>query len=470
LHYRGILSKNFLGIAFVALILISVSFTFSFDNLNLQKNTTSNSTKTTQAAEMPSVASTSTNRSTASTGTENTTLQATADLAEGDPLNESLIAEPQPVAGFNQTDVALIKELTNQSANFLQLLQTPSGAIPESMGTNQVFVRDLSLSVIALLLANRTAAASSGISFLLSLQQGSSYFTTKPANAGSSSRDAWFQVYSTNGSVVERSLRGEDQGIALFALATYYKATGNLSSISAHWQEIQNSANFILYLQNTPGEGRPDNGLYRHGDNWQDTRQENTNSTTGKPIYWPYWPEYYQWEEENMRMIMGLKGAVLLATTLGHKEDAKAWNNSVNIALKGLNNESIYNKYEAYDYFGSVLWGLQTNLTQAKDLLSNMPSALITPYGIKDLPTGDYVGSSDTMDYMTVLVRVGDYANASYYLNVVASRFAASDGGFYDALSLSGVRIGENQFSYSAARFVYFESIALNINRNMTLF
>lgn len=131
-----------------------------------------------------------------------------------------------------------------------------------------------------------------------------------------------------------------------------------------------------------------------------------------------------------MRMIMGLKGAVLLANTLGYNQDAIAWNNSINIALRGLSNESVYNKYEAYDYFGSVLWGVQSNLTKAKELLSNMPQSLFTQYGIKDLPWGDTAGSADTIDYMTALVRVGNYSDASNYLHVVASKFRASGGDF----------------------------------------
>jgi hypothetical protein len=372
-------------------------------------------------------------------------------------------------SGFNETDVPLIEEMSQNATIFLQSLQLPNGAIPQSNESNQVFVRDLSLAIIALLLGNRTIEASRGIAFLLSLPQGSSYYSSAPAFAVTPSPDAWFQIYSTNGSVLEKSLRGEDQGMALFALATYYKATGNLSLISSHWQEIQSSANFILYLQNTPGGGRSFNGLYRHGDNWQDTRIENTNSSTGKQIFWPYWPEYYQWEEENMRMIMGLKGAVLLATKLGYSEDAAAWNDSINFALKGLNNESVYDHYEAFDYLGSVLWGLQSNLTNANQLLSNFPSDLITQYGIKDLPSSQAVGSADTIDYMTSLVRIGNYSEASNYLNIVSSKFRASDGGFYDALTLTGVPIGP-EYSYAASRFVYFESVALNINQNLTTF
>ena len=460
MRYLGVLPKNILAIVAIALIIIAVYFGL-IPNGSFQQYTPSSS-----IVEYTSAPNAILGKS------ENATVTNTMIEPEQNPVNISLVSTPvsSALVGFNQTDAALIEKLSAGAANFLQSLQTPSGAISESFGSTQVFVRDLSLAVIALLLANRTAAATSGISFLLSLPQGSSYFTTEPASADSGSPPAWFQVYSTNGSTVEKSLRGEDQGMALFALATYYKATGNITVIADHWLAIQNAANFILYLQNTPGVGRPYDGLYRHGDNWEDTRQENTNSTTGKPIYWPYWPEYYQWEEENMRMIMGLKGAVLLATTLGYREDAYSWNNSLNLALKGLNNESVYNKYEAFDYFGSVLWGLQSNLTEARNLLSNMPTALITPYGIKDLPWGDYVGSADTIDYMAALVRVGNFSGASYYLDMVSTKFAASDGGFYDALTLSGVRIGENQFSYAAARFIYFESVALNINRNFTSF
>ncbi len=77
---------------------------------------------------------------------------------------------------------------------------------------------------------------------------------------------------------------------------------------------------------------------------------------------------------------MGLKGAVLLAS-LGYTSDVENWNDSINLALRGLNNESMYNKYESYDYFGSVLWRLQSNLTSAQELLSAMPLSLFTSYG-----------------------------------------------------------------------------------------
>lgn len=74
-----------------------------------------------------------------------------------------------------------------------------------------------------------------------------------------------------------------------------------------------------------------------------------------------------------MRMIMGLKGAVLLASTLGYTSDVKNWNDSINLALRRLNNESMYNKYESYDYFGCVLWGLQSNLTSSKTFSQRCP-------------------------------------------------------------------------------------------------
>jgi hypothetical protein len=372
---------------------------------------------------------------------------------------------------FGKNDIALIERLASQSAGFLVSLQIQNGAIPQSLGSNQVYTRDLALAIIVLLLTNKTQQAARAIDFLVGLPQGSSYYTNAPSGT-ISSPDAWFQVYSTNGSVLEQSLRGEDQGMALFALATYYKATGDTNLISSNWSKIENSANFILYLQKTPGQGRTTfDNLYRHGDNWQDTRKENINKTTGQPIYWPYWPEYYQWEEENMRMIMGLKGAILLASTLGYTADADKWSASVNLALREINGlETSYNKYEAYDYFGSVLWGLQTNLTAAENLLSAMPFGLFSPYGIKDLPWGNFVGSADTVDYMTVLVRVGNYVDASNYLHIIASKFATSSGGFYNSLSLDGRSAMGPELSFSSSRFIYFASIALDVNTALTKF
>jgi hypothetical protein len=376
----------------------------------------------------------------------------------------------QASIGFDKKDVNLINQTTDQSIKFLLSLQTTNGAIAESPSSNIAYTRDLALAIIALLLGNRTQEATLAINFILGLPQGSSYYTI--ASFGTTtSPSAWFQEYSTNGSIEERSLRGEDQGMVLFALATYYKATKDTSLIASNWPKIENSANFILYLQNTPGRARAFDGLYRHGDNWQDRRQENINSATGQPIYWPYWPEYYQWEEENMRMIMGLKGAILLASSLGYIEDANSWRTSVNLALKGLyGGESMYEKYEAYDYFGSVLWGLQSNLTAAKDLLSAMPSGLYTSLGIKDLPWGNFIGSADTIDYMTCLVRVGNYVEASDYLHIIVSKFQAGSGGFYNSLSLNGSTASGPENSFGASRFVYFASVALDANTILTKF
>ena len=65
---------------------------------------------------------------------------------------------------------------------------------------------------------------------------------------------------------------------------------------------------------------------------------------------------------------------------------------------------------------------------------------------------------------MTSLVRVGNYAEASHYLHMIASKFATSSGGFDDALSLDGSSSSGPQYSFSASRFVYFASVALDLN------
>jgi hypothetical protein len=151
----------------------------------------------------------------------------------------------QPIDGFNSSDTNMIKRVANQSIQFLLSLESPNGMIPQTAGSNQVYTRDLSLAIIALTLANRTQDAFRGFRFLLGLKQGASYYTTAPVNT-ITSPDAWYQIYYPSGVVEEKSLRGEDQGMVLLALATYYKATGNISLISSNWSKIQNAANFIV--------------------------------------------------------------------------------------------------------------------------------------------------------------------------------------------------------------------------------
>jgi len=319
-----------------------------------------------------------------------------------------------------------------------------------------VYTRDLSLAIVALILTGHMTQATLAINYLVSLAQHASNYTG-PAGASFSSPYAWSQVYSVDGQTLDPSLRGEDQGMALFAISTYVLATHNFTFAKDHWPEIQNSANFILYLQHSPEPNIKSDGLYRHGDNWHDTRVENMNAS--EPIYWPYWPEYYQWEEENMRMINGLRGAITLAENLGMNSDAKTWNNSVNTAMVGLTDEGMYNKYEAYDYFGSVLWGIQTNLQAQKNILAEIPPSFFTPYGVKDLPWENSAAISDTIDYLVCLVRVGDHAGASHLLNVITSNYINPAGGFYDAIYDDGSPSSAPPQLYSSARFVYFDYV-----------
>jgi hypothetical protein len=194
------------------------------------------------------------------------------------------------------------------------------------------------------------------------------------------------------------------------------------------------------------------------------------NSITGKPVYWPYWPEYYAWEEENMRMALRIKGAVMLATALGYSKDSKAWNDSLTIASAGIYNESMYNKYEAYDYFGVVLWGLDTNITSEDQVMRTIPAGIVTSYGVKDLPTNDYAGTADTIDYMSALVRVGNYSGASYYLHILNNTIQDQfNGGFYPSINSLGFAQYGAEDSYSASRFVFFEMVALGVNDNFLI-
>jgi hypothetical protein len=376
--------------------------------------------------------------------------------------NVTPAASISPPIGFDQQELSAINSTANKQVSFIESLQLPNGAIEESPGVSLVYPRDLALAIVALTVSGQTLQARAALNFLVSLQQISSQYSSD--NSYDSSPPAWAQVYTTNGKVVDPSLRGEDQGMVLFAISTFIQKTGDISFARDHWSQIENSANFILYLQGAPEPNAAHNGLYRHGDNWHDTRSENMNGT--QPIYWPYWPEYYQWEEENMRMITGLRGAVSLATELGGKAtDAFKWSNSVDIALIGLSNESMYGKYEAYDYFGSVLWQIQTNIQLEKKILANVPSSFFTPYGVKDLPWNSVASVSDTIDYMLCLVRVGNYTGASNYLNLIAAYYIDPAGGFYDATFLSGSHSYDSQQVYSSARFVYFAYVVSTLSQ-----
>lgn len=246
--------------------------------------------------------------------------------------------------------------------------------------------------------------------------------------------------------------------MALFAISDYILATGNYSLATRYWGKIESAANFIVYLQQTPEPGMPFTGMYRHGDNWLDSRIENMQD--GTPVYWPYWPEYYHWEEENMRMIMGLRGAISLAENLGYKVDARVWNASVSLALLGLANENKYNKFETYDYFGSVLWGIQSNMTLAKRVVQNVPADLLTGYGLKDLPWENYASSPDTIDYMVCLARIGDLPAAEHYLNLIVSDYSSPSGGFYGSLYMNGSLETSEATVFASARFLYFASVA----------
>ena len=354
--------------------------------------------------------------------------------------------------------MSLISSIETSQINFILSLQHSNGAIMESATESLVYTRDLALAAIALTLSGHMYQAQKAIQFLVSLPQQSSNFTG-PSNTSYSSPPAWCQIYTPNGQVLDPSLRGEDQGMALFAISTFVEESGNTSIVRESWQKIENSANFILYLQHAPEPNIPFNGLYRHGNNWHDERPENMQGKT--PIYWPFWPEYYQWEEENMRMIKGLEGAIFLAQSLGYPFGS--WNQSVKLALVGLkDNESMYDKYETYDYFGSVLWNIQTNLSSAKALLARMPSSLFTSYGVKDLSWEDYAAVSDTIDYMTCLVRVGNITGASELLRIVATDYVNPRGGFYDGLYSNGIPLDDQPTVYSSARFAYFAYVAFN--------
>ncbi|HZW55969.1 MAG TPA: hypothetical protein VFF30_06740 [Nitrososphaerales archaeon] len=357
---------------------------------------------------------------------------------------------------FSGADLALINRTANSQIRFIESLQLSSGAIMESPENPVVYTRDLSLAAFALIRSGNAQAAEKSIVYLLSLSQSASNFSG-PGGTRYSSPPAWNQIYSTSGAPLDPSLRGEDQGMALLAISAYVQATGNIGLVRQHWAKVESSANFIVYLQHAPEPGIAYNGLYRHGDNWDDERQENMNGTS--PMYSPYWPEYYQWEEENMRMIMGMKGAVLLASDLGFQADAKTWNNSLNAALVGLSNEAMYSKYEAYDYFGSVLWGLQTNIQTAKAILASMPHGFFTPYGVKDLPWLDISGASDTIDYMLCLVRVQNYTGAGLYLHLLTTKFGNPQGGFYDTINLGDQSVSPVSNVYASARFVYFSYV-----------
>lgn len=376
--------------------------------------------------------------------------------------NVTPLATISPPIGFDQQDKSLINSTANEQVKFIESLQLANGAIEESPGTPLIYPRDLALAMVALTVSGEITQARAALSFLVSLQQISSQYSDS-AGQSYSSPPAWAQVYTANGRIVDPSLRGEDQGMILFAISTFVQKTGDTSFARDYWGQIENSANFILYLQQAPEPNAAHNGLYRHGDNWHDTRRENMN--VSKPIYWPYWPEYYQWEEENMRMITGLRGAVSLATELGgYATDAFKWSNSINIALIGLSNESMYGKYEVYDYFGSVVWHIQTNLQLEKKILANVPLNFFTPYGIKDLPWNEAAGASDTIDYMLCLVRVGNFTGASDYLNLITTYYIDPAGGFYDSLYLSSVHTYAAQEIYSSARFVYFAYIVSTLS------
>ncbi|MHB8566891.1 MAG: hypothetical protein ACYC7D_06680 [Nitrososphaerales archaeon] len=356
-------------------------------------------------------------------------------------------------SGFSSADLSLINSTASLQIQFIESLQMPNGAIIESPGDSVVYTRDMALAAIALTLAGHLPQAESALNYILSLPQGASNYTG-PQGSSFSSPAAWSQIYSVNSETIDPSLRGEDQGMVLFAISTYVDRIDNLTLAKDHWDQIQSAANFILYLQHSPETSVKFDGLYRHGDNWHDSRPENRAGS--QPIYWPYWPEYYQWEEENMRMINGLRGAITLAQTLGFSSDAQKWNNSLNAALIGLSNESMYNKYEAYDYFGSVLWGIQTNLQAEKNIMNQIPSSFFTAYGVKDLPWENYAGASDTIDYMVCLVRIGNLAGASRLLHIIATNYVNPAGGFYDSIYANGSHSTSPSELFSSARFIYF--------------
>jgi hypothetical protein len=358
------------------------------------------------------------------------------------------------MGSFSAEDLSLINNTARAQVSFIESLELPSGAIVESPNSNIVYTRDLALAAFGLSLSNRFAAARKAVNYVLSLEQSSSHYAGPGGTSYYSSPPAWDQVYNSSGGTIDPSRRGEDQGMVLLAASTYAQKAHDLSLVESHWKQIENSANFILYLQHTPEPGFSFNGLYRHGDNYMDARRENMNGST--PLYWPYWPEYYQWEEENMRMIMGLRGAIQLASNLGFYSDAQKWNSSVTLALSGLKNESAsYGRYEVYDYFGSVLWGIQTNVTAEKSLLEAVPTSFLTAFGLKDLPWSNTIGSSDTVDYIVCLVRTGEYAAAGPFLGALIARFQNPSGGFYDTISMYGRPDGSSSTVYSSARFLY---------------
>ena len=359
--------------------------------------------------------------------------------------------------GLSSEDLALISSTESLEVRFIESLQKSNGAIVESNNNPVVYPRDLSLAAIALTLSGNTAPAERAIEYLLSLPPNASNFSDTQGNRYTSP-SAWAQTYSIGGQILDPSVRGEDQGMSLFAISTYVQKSGNFSLARSHWSQIEGSANFILYLQHAPEPWFHPNGMYRHGDNWHDSRKENMNGST--PTYWPYWPEYYEWEEENMRMINGLRGAISLAQSFGHASDVEKWSASLNLALTGLDNESIYNKYETYDYFGSVLWGIQTNLQSEKSILAAIPKVLFTPVGIRDLSWENFAGSSDTIDYMVCLLRVGDYANTTILLHDLTTNFENPRGGFYDGIRLNNTPASLDSMVYSSARFVYFAYVA----------
>jgi hypothetical protein len=102
--------------------------------------------------------------------------------------------------------------------------------------------------------------------------------------------------------------------------------------------------------------------------------------------------------------------------------------------------------------------------------MRTIPAGIVTSYGVKDLPTNDYAGTADTIDYMSALVRVGNYSGASYYLhilnNTVIDQF---NGGFYPSINSLGFAQYGAEDSYSASRFVFFETVALGVNDNFLI-
>lgn len=376
------------------------------------------------------------------------------------------IETQQPVTqAFSFHDLLMINQTASAQVAYILSLQTRGGAISETSNESDlVLTRDLSLAAYSLVMLGYADKASPTIDFLLSLRQGDSYYTTPSGTP--SSPYAWYEEYTPFGEVVGQSLRGEDQGMALLAVASYITATKNYTLAAEFWPKLESAANFIVYLQQSPEPGLPFTGLYRHGDNWHDARSPENVNGNGSVVYWPYWPEYYHWEEENIRMIMGLRSAVNLASAMGFETDVQKWNASVGLAERGLANESVYNKYETYDYFGSVLWGLlQSEPSVADSLIRSVPASLVTPLGVKDRASDPYLGASDTIDYMTCLVRTGDFTGAHRLLQAIIDHYTNPAGGFYDTVHLDGTPLDRSSMVYSSARFLYFDYVVTTLGK-----